>query len=81
MLTVFGSVAVSIMLLSYWLERRSKWMVLLFAAGSALTSAYSGLAAVYPITVIEALWAAVALQRFIQRLRRERRPSPQAPVP
>lgn len=81
MLTVFGAVAVAIMFLSYWLERRSKWMVLLFAAGSALTSAYSGLAAVYPITVIEALWAAVALQRFAQRLRQERRPSPQAPVP
>ncbi len=44
MLTVFGSVAVGIMFLSYWLERRSKWMVLVFAAGSALTSAYSGLA-------------------------------------
>jgi hypothetical protein len=81
MLTVFGAVAVSIMFLSYWLERRSKWMVLLFAAGSALTSAYSGLAAVYPITVIEALWAAVALQRFAQRLQRERRPSPPAPGP
>ncbi|MEK7806814.1 MAG: hypothetical protein AAB528_03680, partial [Chloroflexota bacterium] len=73
MLTVFGAVAVSIMFFSYWLERRSKWMVLLFAAGCALTSVYSGLAAVYPITVIEALWAAVALQRFTQRLRRERR--------
>lgn len=81
MLTVFGAVAVAIMFLSYWLERRSKWMVLLFAAGSALTSAYSGLAAVYPITVIEALWAAVALQRFAQRLRRESGPSPQSPDP
>ena len=79
MLTVFGAVAVAIMLLSYWLERRSKWMVLLFAAGSALTSVYSGLAAVYPITVIEALWAAVALQRFAQRLQRERRPTFPAP--
>ena len=67
MLTVFGSIAVSIMFLSYWLEHRSKWMVLIFAAGSALTSLYSGLAGVYPITVIEALWAAVALQRFLRR--------------
>lgn len=67
MLTVFGSIAVSIMFLSYWLEHRSKWMVLIFAAGSALTSLYSGLAGVYPITVIEALWAAVALQRFMRR--------------
>ncbi len=71
MLTLFGSVAVTIMLLSYWLESRSKWMVLVFAAGSALTSAYSGLAEVYPITVIEAIWAGVALQRFAQRLKQE----------
>lgn len=71
MLTLFGSVAVTIMLLSYWLESRSKWMVLIFAAGSALTSAYSGLAEVYPITVIEAIWAAVAVQRFARRLKQE----------
>ena len=71
MLTLFGSIAVSIMFLSYWLEQRSKWMVLAFAAGSALTSLYSGLAGVYPITVIEALWAAVALQRFVKRHREQ----------
>ena len=69
MLTIFGIVAVSIMFLSYWLEPRSKWMVLIFAGGSALTSAYSGLLAAYPITVIEALWALVALQRFWRRHR------------
>lgn len=72
MLTVFGSVAVTIMLLSYWLESRSKWMVLVFAVGSALTSAYSGLAEVYPITVIEALWAGAALQRFVRRFQQEK---------
>ena len=71
MLTIFGSIAVTIMFLSYWLENRSKWMVLLFAVGSALTSAYSGLAEVYPITVIEGLWALVALRRFTQRYRDE----------
>ena len=67
MLTVFGATAVTIMFLSYWLENRSKWMVLVFAVGSALTAAYSGLAEVYPITVIEGLWSLVALRRFIQR--------------
>ena len=72
MLTLFGSVAVAIMLLSYWLEPRSKWMVLVFAGGSALTAAYSGLAEVYPITVIEALWTGIALQRFRRRFRQEK---------
>ncbi len=32
MLTAFGSVAVSIMFASYWLEPRSRWFVLVFAA-------------------------------------------------
>ena len=64
MLTLFGSVAVTIMFLSYWVESRSKWMVLVFAAGSAATALYSALSAVYPITVIEGLWTLVAVQRF-----------------
>lgn len=64
MLTLFGSVAVTIMFLSYWMESRSKWMVLVFAAGSAATALYSALSVVYPITVIEGLWALVAVQRF-----------------
>ena len=71
MLLVFGSIVVGIMFLSYWFEERSKWFVLTFAAASALTSLYSGLAEVYPITVIEALWSAVALRRFITRSRVE----------
>tara|TARA_Y100000310_G_C20028903_1_gene510867 strand:+ start:17 stop:184 length:168 start_codon:yes stop_codon:yes gene_type:complete len=55
MLTLFGSIAVAIMFLSYWMEPRSKWFVLAFAGGSAATSVYSGLVEAYPITGIEAL--------------------------
>ncbi len=71
MLTIFGSIAVALMFVSYGLEPRSKWFVLAFAIGSAGTAAYSGLAAIYPITVIEALWAVLALRRFITRSRLE----------
>ena len=71
MLTLFGSVAVAIMFLSYWAEPRSKWYVLAFAGASAATSLYSGLVEAYPITVIEALWSLVALQRFLRRHREE----------
>jgi hypothetical protein len=66
MLTVFGSAAVAIMFLSYWLEPRSRWFILAFAIASAATAVYSGLANVYPIMVIEALWSLVALRRFMQ---------------
>lgn len=71
MLTVFGSIAVAIMFLAYWFEPRSKWFVLIFAGASAATAAYSGLVEAYPITVIEALWSVVALQRYIKRHRSE----------
>ena len=67
MVTIFGSVAVGVMLVSYWLEPRSRWFVLAFAAGSAATAVYSGLVQAYPITAIEAIWALVALQRFRNR--------------
>ena len=76
MLIAFGSIAVSIMFVSYWLEPRSRWFVLVFAAASALTAAYSGLVAAYPITVVEFLWAIVALRRFTDRSRAELARSP-----
>lgn len=71
MLILFGSTAVAIMFLSYWMEQRSKWFVPAFAGGSAATSLYSGLVEAYPITGIEAIWALVALQRFFRRHREE----------
>ena len=71
MLTAFGSIAVGIMFVSYWLEPRSRWYVLVFAVASAMTAVYSGLVAAYPITVIEALWAVAALRRFAVRAHAE----------
>ena len=40
---ILGSVAVTVMMLSYALEARSKWFVLAFVAGSAATAVYSAL--------------------------------------
>ena len=59
------------MMLSYTLEARSRWYVLVFAGASAATAIYSALAGVYPITVIEAIWSLVALRRYIMRYRTE----------
>ena len=64
MLTIFGSIAVSIMVLAYLLEPRSAWFVLVFAGASLATAIYSGLEAVYPIAVLEAVWSLIALRRF-----------------
>lgn len=80
MLTLFGSIAVSIMMLSYSLESRSKWYVLIFAGASAATSTYSAFAGIYPITVIEAIWSVIAIQRFSARYRAEGSRPPSTPA-
>ena len=71
MLTLFGIAAVSIMFVTYWLEDRSKWFVAAFAIGTSLTAIYGFLVGAYPVGVVEALWTAVAVQRFIKRYRKE----------
>ena len=67
MLTVFGAGAVSFMMLMYALERRHSGFILAFACGCALSSAYGFLAGTWPFGVVEAIWAAVALNRYRAR--------------
>ena len=79
MLTLFGSLAVSVMVLAYALDQRSPWFIALFAAASAATAVYSGFAEVYPVMVVEAIWAGIALRRFhLARRRTVRVSAPQA---
>jgi hypothetical protein len=67
-LTAFGLMAVSAMLLFYALEDRSHWYVLAFAAACALASAYGFLQGAWPFGLVEAIWAAVAVQRWHKRV-------------
>jgi hypothetical protein len=63
-LTLFGAVAVTVMMMSYALERRSAWWLLVFAAACAASSAYGWLAGTWPFGVVEGVWALVALRRW-----------------
>jgi cytochrome bd-type quinol oxidase subunit 1 len=63
-LTAFGLVAVSLMLLFYALESRSKWFVLAFAAACTMGSAYGFLQGAWPFGLVEAIWSLVALRRW-----------------
>ena len=63
-LTAFGALAVSVMLVSYALEARSTSWVLVFAFGCAASALYAALAGTWPFTVVEAIWAIVALRRW-----------------
>jgi hypothetical protein len=67
-LTAFGASAVGFMMLMYALERRHPGFVLAFAVGCALASVYGFLAGTWPFGVVEAIWAAVAVNRFAGRI-------------
>jgi hypothetical protein len=66
-LQLFGLVAVMLMLVCYALEARSHWFVLGFAGACALGSAYGFLQGAWPFGLVEAVWAGVALARWLKR--------------
>lgn len=68
-LTLFGLVAVTLMLVFYALEDRSHWSIFGFAVACALGSAYGFLQGAWPFGVVEAIWAVVALRRWHHRSR------------
>jgi hypothetical protein len=63
-LTLFGAIAVTVMMVSYALERRSARWILVFACACAASSTYGWLAGAWPFGVVEAVWALVALRRW-----------------
>jgi hypothetical protein len=64
-LTLFGLFAVSMMLICYALEKRSPWWILGFALSCLLGSAYGFLQGAWPFGLVEAIWAGVALRRWL----------------
>jgi len=69
LLTLFGLFAVIVMVASYALEDRSIWFVLVFAIACALGSIYGFLQGAWPFGIAEAIWAGVALRRFLLKAR------------
>lgn len=63
-LTLFGLFAVTLMLVFYALEHRSRRFILAFAGGCALASLYGFLSGAWPFGLVEAVWALVAFRRW-----------------
>ena len=63
-LTAFGLIAVTAMLVTYALERRSSWFILAFAVACVLGSVYGFLQGAWPFGLVEAVWSLVALFRW-----------------
>lgn len=65
MLTAFGAIALTFMMLMYALERRGRGFILAFALGCALSSAYGFLSGAWPFGVIEGVWTILAVRKFV----------------
>jgi len=65
-LTLFGLFAVSAMLVTYALEKRSPWYILGFAVSCLMGSAYGFLQGAWPFGLVESIWAIVAAVRWKQ---------------
>jgi hypothetical protein len=71
MLTTFGLVSVSAMLICYALEERSHWFVLAFAGACGLASIYGFLAGTWPFGLVESVWGVIAFRRWWRRKNRD----------
>jgi hypothetical protein len=69
LLTAFGALAVTAMLVLYALEARSAWLVLAFAGACLASSAYGFLQGAWPFGVVELVWSGVAVRRWWVRRR------------
>jgi hypothetical protein len=64
-LTIFGLIAVTLMLVFYALEARSRWFILCFAGACVLGSIYGFLQGAWPFGLVEAVWSLVAVRRWV----------------
>jgi hypothetical protein len=67
LLSVFGLMAVTAMLIFYALEDHSPWFVLAFAGACLLGSVYGFLQGAWPFGLVEAAWALIAVYRWRKR--------------
>ena len=71
MVTIFGSIAVTIMFLAYWAEDHSKVVSPGFCRRHGSHGCLQCADKAYPVAVIEALWTLIAIQRFFKTHRAE----------
>ena len=64
LITVYGVLALSFMMVMYALERRGRMFILAFAVGCLLSAVYGFLSGAWPFGLVEVIWCLVAAQRF-----------------
>ena len=64
-LSLFGLFSVTLMMLFYSYERKSHWCILGFSFSCALGSLYGFLQGAWPFGIVEAIWAIIAFNKWI----------------
>jgi hypothetical protein len=70
----FGFIVVVVMVISYALEDRSHWLILLFAIACLGAAAYAALIRSLPFALVETVWSGIAFARWTRRRSRELTP-------
>ena len=63
--TIYGVCALTFMMGMYALEKRGRRFIAAFALGCVLSSVYGFLGGTWPFGLVEAIWALVALRRYL----------------
>ena len=71
LLTAYGFISVSLMLVFYALEHKSNWFVLAFSVSCVMASVYGFLQGAWPFGMVELVWSGVALRRWWTRRARQ----------
>ena len=64
MITFFGVVSATFMMVMYALEHHHRVFILAFAVGCLLSSAYGFASSAWPFGLVEIIWAGIALHRW-----------------
>ena len=64
-ITIYGVIAVTVMMTLYALERRSPAFIRAFAAGCRASAGYGFLAGAWPFGVVETIWSVIAVRRYL----------------
>jgi hypothetical protein len=70
-LTAFGLIAVSLMLIFYALEERSRWFVLAFACSCVMAAVYGFRQGAWPFGLVEGIWSLVAIRRWYNGVKKK----------
>ena len=68
LITLFGAVSSSVMVLAYSRERSSPRWIAVFAVASAAMAAYGILSEAWILAALEAVWSVIAFHRWRSRL-------------